>query len=106
MSRTDKTDPYYIKTKQFHREHHNHINGVCELASNPLNQGWKRGECYIDADLDNPVFRCGCSLCDGSGWGYGPRDMNRRDRKRARKEAHEAIRTLRRSPTADDAIEF
>lgn len=59
----DRTDPWRVKARRHRVEHHNHVNGVCELLANPDNLGWSRDECYIDCNWYDPEMRCSCSMC-------------------------------------------
>lgn len=49
MSRTDKTDPYFVKLNRYGVEHHDHRSGTCDYHSVPK-QGtsqrpWSSGVC-------------------------------------------------------------
>jgi hypothetical protein len=68
MARTDAHRPYYVlevDEPQRFREHHNHINGVCDLVPGEASAwGWGQGHCcrsYVGA-----LRLCGCSWCGGS----------------------------------------
>ena len=71
MARTDAHRPLYVlevDEPQRFKEHHDHRDGVCDLA--PGN--WGPGHCYL-------IYRarrnlCGCSMCTG-------RDDRRRERR-------------------------
>jgi hypothetical protein len=39
MSRTDKTDPYYVKTHRYGIEKHNHSRGECDYDENEFAHG-------------------------------------------------------------------
>lgn len=94
MSRTDKTRPYWVKLQEHPVEHHDHRDGVCDLASGRAtarDHGWKRGKCYIDADWTRSEFRCGCSMCDADAYQV-PR--KRRQRIEAKQQIREQLADL------------
>lgn len=50
MSRTDKTDPYWVRLNAYGREDHDHRNGVCDLdAFDPCGApyGWRHRTCGL-----------------------------------------------------------
>jgi hypothetical protein len=68
VSRTEKTQPHWVKRFEWYREVHNHIKGYCDLPESPRAQGngWPqnwRVACYYDCDWDKPIYRCGCGMC-------------------------------------------
>lgn len=90
VSKTDKTRPWDVKKMEHPVEHHDHRNGVCDLTIPGYSGhrgGWADGKCYIDAAWWRPEFRCACNMCDGTDWGYGPRQLARKSRYKARREA-------------------
>lgn len=67
MSKTDKTRPVWVKAPEHLLEVHNHENGVCDIAGQPVSRAtlWWRGggRCYYDVAWWHHTFRCGCELC-------------------------------------------
>lgn len=48
MSRTDKTDPYWVKVERYGIEDHDHRNGVCDYEISSKEKGsprWKYQSC-------------------------------------------------------------
>jgi hypothetical protein len=85
MSRyEDRTDPWRVKALRHRIEHHNHINGVCDLINNPKNLGWKPDECYIDTNWYDPEMRCSCNLCS-----MGMKELGRKKRRAGKREARD-----------------
>jgi hypothetical protein len=69
MSRTDAHRPAFVWVNdhpELAREHHDHINGVCELTLDEPHRQFGRGCCYVD--LDWTVRLCSCAMCSGRPW--------------------------------------
>lgn len=76
MSRTDKTDPLWIRmtdpaNRNEVREHHDHTKGPCDLDTYYAKRDgfWRRanGSCFL---YPYPIRRlyCGCSWCHRRSW--------------------------------------
>ena len=87
MSKTDKTRPVRVKILDRRVEHHDHCDGVCELASDPARVSDVPGECTLTHSWWHREFWCGCSACTAT-WGTG-RDPHR-DRRRTRADLRRA----------------
>jgi hypothetical protein len=90
VSRTEKTQPYWVKRFEWYREVHNHVKGYCNLPSSPREQGsdWAhdwRSDCYYDCDWNHRIYRCPCPLCS-------QRDWHRRELRAARYEGKRQAR--------------
>lgn len=102
MSKTDKTDPYFVKAAQYPSERHDHRKGFCDLPTDPKEFGFRgHGKCYVDAQWWRPVFRCGCKMCSGEAYGWGARAEAHRARRKGRQEARNARRENMRGATLD-----
>lgn len=82
MSRTDVHMPYLAKAKDpawrhAFREHHNHRDGICDLAEFIAADSWVQARCFIDFALIGRNIHCGCRECTG-------RDDRRVERRRDR----------------------
>lgn len=92
MSRTDKTQPYWVKileSKQNRQEWHCHENGVCDIDAvvGPESLSWRRVDggwkCHYDAStalMYSGYGRCGCPMCSGQ---YERRQERRQSRHNA-----------------------
>ena len=89
MSKTDKTRPWRVKRVEHPVEHHDHRDGVCDLAAGRTE--WAPGACYLDAQWWRGEMRCTCSMCSGAAHGDGPRERARRARREGRREARDAV---------------
>lgn len=77
MSRTDKTDPMWVRmmdpaNRGEVREVHDHTNGVCDMDSwNPKESRpyWHRrgAQCFKTVYAYKKLF-CGCVTCSGRAW--------------------------------------
>lgn len=85
VSRTEKTNPYWVKRFEFNREVHNHRKGFCNLPASARVQGdeWREtlDDCYYDCDWNHPIYRCGCYMC---GYPSQSKALRRTDRKAIR----------------------
>lgn len=45
MSRTDKTDPYWVKAQRYGVVRHNHVSGVCEVSTE---RRWWHPTCWLE----------------------------------------------------------
>jgi hypothetical protein len=75
MARTDAHRPYHVlevDEPQRFREHHNHLNGVCDLVPG-IESAWSRfsGHCY--RSYVGKQRLCGCSWCGGSHYRFRER---------------------------------
>lgn len=52
MSRTDKTDPYWVRVTRYGIEHHNHERGPCDLHEWKPNLGWRYNYAHCYRALD------------------------------------------------------
>ncbi len=64
MSRTNKTDPFWVKSNRYGRERHEHRDGVCDIAEG--NQHWD--SCNKEIPWGHPMGICGCSVCGAKEW--------------------------------------
>jgi hypothetical protein len=82
VSRTEKTQPYWVKRFQHYREKHDHRKGYCDLPASPRAQididfRWQT-DCHYDCDWNHPIYRCGCGMC---GWPSQSKELRRADRR-------------------------
>lgn len=69
MSRTFKTDPYWVKIKNPERVGaetyavHNHEKGECDLPAEPEWDTNLHGNCWWQIDCLGKNIFCGCNLC-------------------------------------------
>lgn len=82
MSRTFKTDPYWVKLRHPERSgihpvaRHDHSDTPCNLPSSPTESTYVFGDCYWEWHYTG-VNECGCRMCTNY-W------QRRWDRRRAR----------------------
>lgn len=96
MSKTDKTDPYWVKAasgKQgvAYKASHDHSRGPCDLPADHrkgLRAGWGKTRCHWTETLSFWMTeqQCGCPMCTG-------RDERRIERRRSRHNARKVLRT-------------
>lgn len=73
MSRTDVHAPPRVKIfdpgwRAYFREHHDHRDGICDLAEFVAAKRWVDTRCQIWlAYADRNIF-CGCRICTGHHW--------------------------------------
>ena len=85
MSRTDKTDPFWVNVRTgYYRsvEVHNHANGECNLPPRDTFTGWGTGfygDCYWEFEYDGRNI-CACHMCHGAYYGQYGEYSARRDR--------------------------
>ena len=85
MSRTDKTDPWWVKKNRYGIEHHNHENGVCDGVDNVTSNGWWSVDCgKTFADSWRGEYYNYCV-------GPMPKDARRHDRKQRRAADRKAM---------------
>lgn len=99
MSRTDVHTPYWVKMRDpgwraNFQEHHDHRDGVCDLADFLAAAHWTRTRCRIELALVDGNVHCGCRLCTGQA-----------GRKHGRRQQRTALRAALRAAVkahADD----
>jgi len=97
MSRTWKTDPFWVKivkTRGYIAEH-DHRDGVCNLTEPPsyktLDSVYRQGECrwtWSNEFIYSGLAHCGCQMCQGNEW---IRAENRSDRYASKRELRRYI---------------
>ncbi|MFC9432705.1 hypothetical protein [Nocardia sp. NPDC057030] len=86
MSRTDKTAPFRVKLRRGDlstREHHDHRNGVCELATDARRVEFAPGACYLEFHFTGTQVCC-CPMCHAYEPPLTETQRRRRDRRRAK----------------------
>jgi hypothetical protein len=74
MARTDAHRPYHVlevDEPQRFKEHHNHINGICDLVPG-VESAWGRGRGHCYRSYRGAPHLCSCSWCGG--WYYRLRE--------------------------------
>lgn len=77
MSKTDKTNPWYVKQHYEHsyiEEKHDHRFGPCDLPPRPTEKdtlSWQQTGCFWYPSFDyyrSRWAKCPCYMCHGSWW--------------------------------------